>query len=139
VACADNGNGVEDFVWTTWTPSSASGTGKVWQKICTPDCANGTIGIYPVDVSLSDVEDTSMGPLFSQMTFVYQGTGPNGHTTDHFALPLRTSDSPADSLSKLKAIARSSDCPNRRERGRSFSGACRFQIPLPGQPPLNRM
>jgi hypothetical protein len=29
-----------------------------------------------------------VGNLFSRMSVAYQGAGPNGHTTDQFALPL---------------------------------------------------
>jgi hypothetical protein len=89
LACADNGLGVEALTWTQWTATSASGTGKVWEKICTPSCAQGKIGYYPAPITLSGVENTaSNGPLFSQLTAVYEGTGPNGHTVDHFGLPL---------------------------------------------------
>jgi hypothetical protein len=89
LACADNGLGVEILTWTTWTANTATGTGKVWEKNCVPNCAQGTVGYYPATITLSTVVNTaSDGPLFSQLTARYQTTGPNGHTTDHFPLPL---------------------------------------------------
>lgn len=89
VACADDGIGVEDLTWTSWTASGAVGTGKVWENNCTPDCAAGKIGYYPATVTLSGVVNSSSnGPLFSQLRAVYQTAGPNGHATDHFSLPL---------------------------------------------------
>ena len=88
VTCADNGIGVQDVVWTSWTASSASGNGTVWEKTCKPDCASGPIGMYPASISVSGVKATSVGNLFTRMTVTYQGAGPNGHTTDQFGLPL---------------------------------------------------
>jgi hypothetical protein len=89
LACADNGLGVADLAWTDWTATSASGTGKVWENNCTPNCAMGKFGYYPATITLAGVENTaSNGPLFSQLTAVYQGTGPNGHTIDQFRLPM---------------------------------------------------
>jgi hypothetical protein len=88
VACADAGFGLQNLVWTSWTTTGASGKGAVWENNCTPDCAGGTIGTYPASFSLSGVEDSAAdGPLFTQLSVVYQGTGPNGTTTDQIALP----------------------------------------------------
>ena len=88
VACADNGIGVQNATWTSWTSSGATGVGKVWENSCTPDCVTGTVGTYPASIALSGVEPTSVGDLFSQMSVTYQGAGPDGHTTDRFDLPL---------------------------------------------------
>jgi hypothetical protein len=89
LACADNGIGVQDLAWSNWTTTTATGTGKVWENTCTPNCAQGTFGYYPATITLSGVVNTpSNGYLFSQLTALYQSTGPNGHTSDHFRLPL---------------------------------------------------
>jgi hypothetical protein len=88
VACADGGIGVEKLVWTSWTQSNAVGNGEVWENDCTPDCASGTTHTYPATMSLSDVETTTSGRLFTQLAIVYRGTGPDGHTSDQFSLPL---------------------------------------------------
>ena len=88
LACADDGEGVEDLVWTNWTPTGASGKGEVWENNCTPDCAGGTIGTYPASVALTGVDDTAAdGPLFTQLSVVYQGPGPSGNSTEQFRLP----------------------------------------------------
>jgi hypothetical protein len=87
LACADNGNGVENIVWTSWTASSARGSGRVWQKRCVPDCASGGIDTFPASISLSGVRITPDGPIFLNLLAVYQGAGPNGHTSDQFSLP----------------------------------------------------
>jgi hypothetical protein len=77
------------LAWTNWTATGASGTGKVWEKSCTPNCAQGNFAYYPATITLSGVEDTaSNGPLFSQLGAVYQNTGPYGHIVDNFSLPM---------------------------------------------------
>ena len=88
LACADDGTGVEDMSWTTWTATVATGDGRLWENTCTPNCANGAIETYAATITLSDVQSTSAGDLFSRLAAVYQGTGPNGHATDQFVLPL---------------------------------------------------
>ena len=47
LACADNGIGVQHVHWTSWTPKLASGYGTVWEKDCTPNCADGHVHYYP--------------------------------------------------------------------------------------------
>ncbi|HXQ75636.1 MAG TPA: hypothetical protein VN791_04005 [Acidimicrobiales bacterium] len=88
LACADNGVGVEKLVWTRWTETNAIGNGEVWENNCTPNCANGTIETYSASMSLSGVETTTAGRLFSHLTVAYQGKGPNGRTSEQFSLPL---------------------------------------------------
>src|SRR5262249_55252758 len=61
LACADNGWGVEDMAWTSWTASAATGRGTFWEKLCKPDCADGKIGTYPAAVALSAVKTSSQG------------------------------------------------------------------------------
>ena len=88
-ACADNNYGVEDLVWTSWTNTTAIGTGIVWQNNCTINCAEGTLSYYPATVTLTDVKDTVIGPLFSELNAVYQASGgPFGFSSELFTLPL---------------------------------------------------
>lgn len=47
IACADDGMGVQDLRWTSWTPKLASGHGTFWEHACTPDCADGHFRYYP--------------------------------------------------------------------------------------------
>ena len=88
VTCADNGIGVQDLVWTSWTTTSASGSGRLWENNCAPSCALGTFGYYPASITLSGPVTTAKGVLFSRLSVNYTTTGPDGHTTDHFMLPL---------------------------------------------------
>ena len=86
VACADNGIGAEDLVWHSWTGTTATAVGDVWENDCTPNCAGGTIKHYPASISLSDVQASRDGPTFRAMTATYSGAEPNGHPTDTFGL-----------------------------------------------------
>jgi hypothetical protein len=88
VACADNGIGAKDLTWQSWSATSAAGSGQVWENDCTPNCAEGTINLYPASISLSDVMSSRDGPTFTMMTATYSGAEPNGHPTDTFMLEL---------------------------------------------------
>jgi hypothetical protein len=88
IACADNGIGVQNLAWTSWTSTAATGTGQVWENNCVPNCATGTIGYYRATITLSRVADTSAGTLFMQLTAAYHPAGPHGHRSDQFSLPV---------------------------------------------------
>jgi hypothetical protein len=86
LACADDGVGVENMTWTSWTTSSAAGTGAFWENQCEPSCADGKIATYPVTVALSAVETTSQGPWFSRLTVTWEANRPPNATPDSFPL-----------------------------------------------------
>lgn len=52
LACADNGIGVADLHWASWTSELGSAYGTAWVNDCKPDCAAGHIHHYPVVVVL---------------------------------------------------------------------------------------
>ena len=86
VACADAGIGARDLVWSSWTASTATAAGDVWENDCTPNCASGTIKLYPASITLSEVQSSRNGPTFTSLTATYSGTEPNGRRTDTFML-----------------------------------------------------
>lgn len=87
LACADDGLGVTNMTWTSWTTSAATGTGTLWEKLCKPNCADGQIGTYPVAVTLSAVKTSSQGPWFSRLTVTWEATRPPNQTPDSFLTP----------------------------------------------------
>jgi hypothetical protein len=87
LACADNGLGVENMAWTSWTTSAATGKGTLWEKLCKPDCADGQIGTYPVAVTLSAVKISAHGPWFSRLTVTWEATRPPNQAPDSFLTP----------------------------------------------------
>jgi hypothetical protein len=91
LACADDGLGVQNLTWTTWAAAAATGEGKLWQKLCQPNCATGKLGYYPVAVMLSSVRTSSQGPWFSRLTVTWEGSRPPGSTPDTFGLPSPSS------------------------------------------------
>jgi hypothetical protein len=86
IACADDGLGVQDMAWTSWTASAATGQGTLWEKLCQPNCAEGKIGHYPVTVTISAVRTSKQGPWFSTLTISWDGTRPPNSTPDSFQL-----------------------------------------------------
>ena len=86
LACADNGWGVEDMTWTSWTASAAAGHGLFWDKLCQPSCAAGKIGTYPVAVTLSAVKASPRGPWFSHLAISWEAAKPPRPAPDSFPL-----------------------------------------------------
>lgn len=87
LACADDGLGVQDMTWGTWAASAATGQGRLWEKLCVPNCAEGKTGTYPVAVTLSAVRSSASGPWFSRLTVTWEGQRPPGTTPSSFPLP----------------------------------------------------
>jgi hypothetical protein len=91
LACADNGWGVEDMTWTSWTASVATGHGMFWDKLCEPSCAAGKIGTYPVAVTLSAAKTSPRGQWFSLLTVTWEAAKPPRPAPGSFRLtPPRT-------------------------------------------------
>ena len=86
LACADAGLGVQKMTWNEWTASAATGQGRLWEKLCRPNCAEGKIATYPVAVTLSAVRSSSSGPWFSRLTVTWKGRRPPGHLPGSFPL-----------------------------------------------------
>jgi hypothetical protein len=86
LACADNGSGVEGMTWTSWSAGAAAGHGMFWDKLCTPSCADGTTGSYPVTVTLSVVKTSPQGPWFSRLAVTWEGAKPPGTVPGSYGL-----------------------------------------------------
>jgi hypothetical protein len=76
LACADDGAGVQGMTWTSWTATSATGTGTFYEKLCQPSCAAGKVGTYPVKATLSNVQTSSRGAWFGSVTFTWGSPQP---------------------------------------------------------------
>ena len=57
VACADDGFVIEDLDWQSWGGSEASATGTARIRLCKPNCVEGPLREYDVDVTLSGFQD----------------------------------------------------------------------------------
>lgn len=64
VTCADAGWVLEHLVWTSWTSTTATATGTLVYKVCTPSCAQGHFQQVPgARVLLSDPRQSAGGQL----------------------------------------------------------------------------
>jgi len=88
LACADAGIGVQDLTWTSWTASSATGQGMLWENECVPtaSCGANKFSHYPVAVTLSAVKASAAGPWFSQLKVTWKDGRPPNQTPDTFIL-----------------------------------------------------
>lgn len=88
LACADNGFGIQDVRWSSWTATSARGSGTTWYKDCKPNCAAGKIVHTPnVEITLTTpVRGASGGLVWSRITF---STLPPGYPSGPETLPTR--------------------------------------------------
>jgi hypothetical protein len=68
------------LTWTTWTTSTALGSGDNWLNNCRPDCAGGTFHGFAVKLNLSRPEVVAGHHVFTRMKVTYTGTVPS-HAT----------------------------------------------------------
>lgn len=74
LACADDGEGLEQLHWTSWTPELASAYGTEWANDCLPNCASGHVHDYPVLVELwgsATVKGHPAERRFTEATLTY--------------------------------------------------------------------
>jgi hypothetical protein len=102
IACADDGIRFESLSWSSWTQTSAVGSGQLWENNCIPYCAAGTFHQYPASVTLSDPVDSVNGPVFSSLVASFTVAGPNGAKTESLSLPLPPAPSPTCSAADLQ-------------------------------------
>ena len=76
----DSGNIVTGITWSSWTPTSAVGSGTWGYNDCTPDCAGGKVTPYQATITLSEPS----GGNFTKL--VEQQSGPYGQLQT-FTLP----------------------------------------------------
>ena len=82
LACADGNSFLSQLTWTSWTSSSATGSGFYTHNTCTPNCAEGTFVSVPASVRLSYPIETRAGREFVAITYTYANpAAPNGTST----------------------------------------------------------
>jgi hypothetical protein len=77
--CADDGVGLQDLHWTTWSPTLASASGTFYENECTPDCAAGHFLKVPALVVLwgsGVVEGHPADRRYTEFTLIFTGTRP---------------------------------------------------------------
>ncbi|MGA2306937.1 MAG: hypothetical protein ABSH29_22520 [Acidimicrobiales bacterium] len=82
LACGDGNASLTDLAWSSWSASSATGSGEYTHNLCVPDCASGTFVSTPASVELSYPVRSAAGSEFSTVTYSYATpTAPGGWTT----------------------------------------------------------
>jgi hypothetical protein len=87
LACADHNAFFQNLRWSSWSASSARGTGTYVYNTCTPDCAAGTFVGVSGSIWLDQPVSTSAGIEFSRVTWAYPGPTPSGLVTYVERLP----------------------------------------------------
>jgi hypothetical protein len=87
MACADDGFGIRDVRWSSWTADGARGSGTTWYKDCRPNCAEGKIVDTPnVRIVLTTPVQNADGVLvWSRITF---SALPPGYLAGPQSLPI---------------------------------------------------
>lgn len=83
LSCGDGGNGLTGVHWTSWTPNGATGVGTEYLNDCLPNCAEGKIIDYPVDISLTGSYLAEQDEPFSyaKITLTYLAARPTIYVT----------------------------------------------------------
>jgi hypothetical protein len=77
--------------WTSWTATSAVGTGSEQVNNCEPSCAAGTFTAYPVKIEQWRPRSLGREFVFTRMTIWFTGTRPKGDLA-HFTFTNLLSD-----------------------------------------------
>jgi hypothetical protein len=83
LSCADGNDYLSHLSWSSWTASSASGTGTEMVNDCQPYCAAGKFHSYPVGVSFWRSVATPGRPgqrYFSRVTLRFPGARPPAYS-----------------------------------------------------------
>lgn len=61
---------VTNITWSTWSSTSARGTGTLRVDLCTPVCATGPEGTYPASITLSHPATVGGQPIFGCLAVI---------------------------------------------------------------------
>jgi hypothetical protein len=73
-----NAKGRNGIGWTSWTATSAAGTGSEQVDNCEPSCADGTFTGYPVNIEQWRPRSLGGEMVFTRMTIWFTGARPKG-------------------------------------------------------------
>jgi hypothetical protein len=80
IACGDGNARVTGLHWSSWTATSAVGTGIWQQNDCKPYCAKGRFHDFPVQLRLDDPMPGQGTMIFGNATAIFSGAAPDGAT-----------------------------------------------------------
>lgn len=84
LACADQGLWAKSLTWSSWSATSATATGVITWRVCTPNCAESTKwDTASAQVTLTDpVSEPGDQILFTKLEMHVTGSTPTGFTRD---------------------------------------------------------
>jgi hypothetical protein len=90
LACGDGNALLTHLTWSSWTATTATGSGFYTHNTCTPNCALGTFVSVPASVRLSYPIQTTVGKEFASISYTFANpSAPGGSST--YALVAPTS------------------------------------------------
>jgi hypothetical protein len=90
LACGDGNALLTHLSWSSWTATTATGSGYYTHNTCTPNCALGTFVSVPASVRLSYPIQTRVGKEFASISYTFANpSAPGGSST--YALVAPTS------------------------------------------------
>ncbi len=105
LTCADAGMRVSKLKWTSWTSTSAEGTGVMTTNTCDPDCASGNYETQVITILLNTpTKDSKSKTIFTTAILESNKPLPNGLSKESFDITT-----PADSLSSDSAAGANTD------------------------------
>jgi len=85
------GNGLyalDQLTWTDWGAAQAHATGVYMEKDCDPNCADGTVISYPIEVEADSTSQQDAATVYGAITLRFPGAKPDWVTGDvaHYTL-----------------------------------------------------
>lgn len=88
LTCGDANSAADSLTWSGWGTERASAVGVLVENTCNPDCANGTLSRYPVQVVASKLKHREATQVYTLLTVTFTGQRPAGQPqVQQYSLP----------------------------------------------------
>ncbi|MFL0460403.1 hypothetical protein ACH0CA_08035 [Kytococcus sedentarius] len=86
--CQETNATLSKLQWSQWDTEGAKGSGEFSVNNCVPNCAEGTVETYQVDVQAPDVKTSEAGSVYTSITVNFHDGRPVGSTSrETYELP----------------------------------------------------
>lgn len=85
--CGDGAAQVSDIRWTSWTDSSAKGTGTYDVNGCVPSCGAGRTVSYPATLVVDTPQSRDGAAYFTTVTVAFEESGMTRKMSYHLFVP----------------------------------------------------
>lgn len=88
LSCADSNESLDGLAWSGWGQERATATGQIVTNTCTPNCAQGKLERFPVQVTADRLSRREASQIYTTVTVTYTGARPAGtQQTQTYPLP----------------------------------------------------